>query len=504
MEDVLSNRPPARNRPSAEPASWTGSASADADAFRKASLPYPLSGLFALIDAQRDFHSACQDLAAFLKRLPEGHSPEGLLLEALNARFPRVWMERFVFTLLAVQPSDAQTAGYALRFRHLKRILLRVERRAPLAPGEAALARELISALALSRFLDFEPFCRSAAATFQALRAGKLAVSGDLGLLIYLLRSECAALGERKRWLEEGLPSGDPETVARLSPHLDLLEARLSEAQSLAQRLGSFGALQDRPMGLEEAMGPFCFARLLEGLRGPGLCGLKEALELQRAKRAPTRDLIALSSLCRWLCEARGASTGPLEWVRLALSAYDHGQFRIDVRAGQPAVEALLREAKVAREGDEAIGDFGESPFSSWVARDGLTRPFRSSNPDRLAPDLRRLALGNVHRDAVILKMLDQEKVRCAEGLVEAIVQGSRSAVVHAKIASRPELHTGSACARVPLALLKSPVPIPAAIALPLIRSDLIPVREMKALYRNRAALRPEIAEGLKAFLKHA
>jgi hypothetical protein len=506
MEDVLFNRMPLRQRPAspAESASWTGRASAEAEAHSTPALPYPLSALFALIESGRDFPGACQDLAAFLKSLPDRFSAENLLLAAVGARFPRVWMERFLFTLLAMQSSDGQIAGHTLRFRTLKRLLLRVERRAPLSVGESTLARELISALALSRFLDFEPFCATAAATFQALRAGKLAVSGDLGLLIYLIRSELSALGERKRWLEEGLPSGDPSAVARLSPHLDLLEQRMAGAQGLAQRLGTFGGLQDHPMGLEEAMGPFRFERFLEGLKSPALAGLKEVLELQRSKRAPMRDLIALTSLCRWITEARGTSSGPLEWVRMALTAYDHGQFRIDAQGGLPAVEALLREAKVAREGDTVIGDFGEFPFSSWVSRDGLTRPYRSSNPDRLAPDLRRLALANVHREAVILKMLDRPEVREAEGLIAAIVEGSTSSVVHAKIASRPELHAGPACARVPMALLKSTVAIPAPLALPLIHPALVPFQEMKALYRHRAELRPEVAEGLRAFLKQA
>jgi hypothetical protein len=505
MEDVVSNPQPALSRPaSVEPDSWTGRASAEVDAYPKASLPYPLSALFSLIETRRDFPVACQDLAAFLKRLPDGHSPESLLLDVVNARLPRVWMERFLFTLLATQPSDGQIAGHTLRFRHLKRLLLRVERRAPLSTGDASLARELISALALSRSLDFEPFCRSAAETFQALRAGKLAVSGDLGLLIYLIRSEAVALGERKRWLEESLPSGDPDMVARLSPHLSLLEARLAGMQGLAQRLGSLGSLQDRPMGLEEAMGPFFFERFVEGLRAPGLAGLKEVLESQRGKRAPTRDLIALSSLCRWMVEARGLAAGPLDWVRMALSAYDHGQFRIDLQGGLPAVEALLLEARPGREGNVVSGDFGECPFSSWVSRDGLTRPYRSSNPDRLAPDLRLLVLANVHREAVMLKLLDHPRVRETEGLVADIVQASRSPLVHAKIATRPELHGGPACARVASALLKSPVSLPVALMLPLIHPALVPFQEMKALYRNRSELRTEVAEGLRAFLKQA
>jgi hypothetical protein len=504
MEDVLANSQSARQRPlPAEPASWTGRGPA-VDPDPAASLSFPLSALFSLIEAQRDYAAACRELAALLKRLPDGHTPEGLLLQALRARFPRVWTERFLFVLLAVQPSDWQTAGYVLQFRNLKRLLHRVERRAPLNTAESTLARELIAALALSRALDLDPFCREAAATFRDLRAGKLAVSGDLGLLIYLVRCECGAMAERKRWLEDGLPSGDPDAVARLAPHLDLLESRMAGAQALAQRLGRLGALQETSMGLEEAMGPFCFERLLEGLEAPGSEDLKRVMELQRAKRAPTRDLIALSSLCRWLAEARGTSAGPLDWVRMALEAYDHGHFRLDVRGGLPAVEALLREARVVREDSWVSGHFGEYAYSSWTARDGLTRPFRSSNPERLAPDLPGLVRANLHRETVILKMLDEERVRMTPGLVEAIVAGSPSPVVHAKIASRPELRTGPACARVAAALLRSGVAIPAALWQPLLHPDLVPFPEMKALYRDRAALRPEVAEALRAYLKQA
>jgi hypothetical protein len=456
------------------------------------------------VDSQREYHGACQDLAAFLKRLSGQHALDELMLQAVQARFPRVWMERFLFILLEASHSDWQTAGYVLQFRHLRRLLLRVERRTPLNAAESTLARELIAALALSRYQDFEPFCRSAAATFKSLQAGKLAVSGDLGMLIYLIRSECVAMGERKRWLEEGLASGEPDCVARLTPHLDLLEARMAKAQELAQRLGGFGAVQDAPMGLEEAMGPFFFARFVDSLKAPGLAGLRQVLELQRAKRVPTRDLIALTSLCRWTVEARGASAGPLEWVRMALAAYDRGHFRVDVAGGLPAVEALLSEARIEREGTVALGNFGENPYSSWVARDGLTRPFRSSNPDRLAPELKQLVAANLHREAVLLKMLDSASVRAVPGLIQSIVESSRSPLVLGKIAARAELHTGPANARVPAALLRSPVALPAAQVRALVNPSLIPFSEMKLLYRNRSALRPEVAEELHAFLKQA
>jgi hypothetical protein len=372
-----------------------------------------------------------------------------------------------------------------------------------LSPGETALIREMITALALSSPRDFEPFRAAAARAFQALRRGEPVVSGDLGLLIYLLRSECAAMGERIRRLEQGLPPGDLPAAARLTTLLDLLEERMNLARELAQRLGAFGPVHDAPMGLEEAMGPG-FGDLLLSMEMPDLEGLREALELQRAKRVPTRDLIALSSLCRWVAEARGLAAGPLEWVRMALRAYEGGRFRVDAAGALPAVQALIAEAEVECEKNWVSGDFGDSPCSSWMARDGLTRPFRSADPNRLPPDPRRLALANVHRDAVILKLLDHGKVRETDGLVAAIVEASRSPAVHSKIASSRHLHSGPACARVPIALLKSPVSIPQALARALVHPALLPFSEMKILYRHRAGLRPEVAEALHAFLSQA
>jgi hypothetical protein len=496
-----------------EPASWTNAgakaaaaaSATDADPFLKPSLPYPLSGLFPLVESHREYPDSCRALAEFLKKLSGRHALDDALLQALHARFPRVWMERFLFILLEVQPSDSQTAAYVLQFRHLKRLLLRVERQAPLNAVESALAREIIAALSLSRFLDFDPFCRMASETFKVLQSGSLPVSGDLGLLIYLIRCECAAMGERKNWLEANLDSGDPDAVARLSPHLKLLEERVLKAREMAERIGGYGPLQEAPIGLEEAMGPFFFGHLLECLaKAPALSGLNDVLRLQRAKRVPTRDLIALSSLARWLLEARGLAAGPLDWIRVALDAYDRGHFRLDVAGGLPAVEVLLSEAKVEREGTLVLGNFGENPYSSWITRDGLTRPYRSSNPDRIAPDLRTTVLANIHRDNVILKLLDNPRVAETPGLIEAIVEGSRSPLVHSKVATRRELHFGAVNGRVPVALLRSPVSIPASLVRALVHPSIVPFSEMKSLYRGRSALRQEVAEELHNFLKQA
>jgi hypothetical protein len=484
MEDVLLSYLQTRKRTSTgaaapaakspdESGSWTAPVPiVEADPFVKPSLPYPLCALFTLVETHRDYPSSCRELAEFLKRLCGQYPLEDVLQQAVQARFPRVWMERFLFILLEVQPSDWQTAAYVLQFRHVKRLLLRVERKTPLNTVESGMAREIINSLSLSRFMDFDPYGRHAAETFKTMQAGRIPVSGDLGLLIYLVRCESIAMGERKNWLESEA-SGDPESVARLSPHLKLLEDRMLKAQELAQRLGGFGPIQDGPMGLEEAMGPFYFNHLKECLaKHPGLAGLQEVLELQRRKRVPTRDLIALSTLSRWLMEARGTPAGPVEWVRMALEAYDRGHFHLDVAGGLPAVEALLGEAKVEREGTHVLGNFGEVPYSSWIARDDLTRPYRSSNPDRISPDVRSLVLANMHRDGILMKML--------------------------------ELHAGSANGRVPAALLRSQVSIPTSLLRSLIHPSHLAFSEMKAMYRGRSALRHEVAEELHAFLKHA
>ncbi len=489
-----------------EPISWTHQKSgSDSEILPRPSLPYPLSGLFALVDSHKDYPESCRLLAEFLKSECGEHSLEEMILQVIQARFPRVWMERFLFILLEVQSSDWQTATYVLQFRHLKRLLLRVERHKPLNQTENTLARDIIHTLALSRFTDLEPFCCQASDIFKLMQSGRIPVSGDLGLLIYLIRCEAISMGERKNWLEGDLGAGDPESVARLTPHLKILEERMEKAQEMATRLGSYGPILDAPMAFEEAMGPYFFAHFTDCLlKLPDLAQFRNIIELQRSKRVPTRDLIALTTLCRWLTEARGLSVGPLEWVRMALEAYDRGHFRLDVNGGLPAVEILLTEARVEREGTVILGNFGENPYSSWIARDGLSRPFRTSNPDRISPDLRSILLANIHRDNIILKLLDHPRVHLCPGLIEAVVEKSLSIRVHSKIASQRELHTGFVNGRVPIALLRSMAETPVALLRNLIDPRFVTFTDIKALYRSRAYLRPLVADELHTFLKLA
>jgi hypothetical protein len=502
MEDVIPSYQKSRQHGDSTSNFKGAVKSGEVDSWTRPALPYPLSGLFSLVENHKDYPGSCREVAAFLKTQCGQNPLEEVMSQAITSRFPRVWMERFIFIMLEVQPSDWQTAAYALQFRHLKRLLHRVERQKPLNAAETTLARDIIQALGLSGFQDFEPFCRHAADTFRIMQAGRIPVSGDLGLLIYLMRGEAVSMGERKNWLEGDLNSGDPDSVARLTPHLKLLEERMHNTQEMAQRLGSYGPILDAPMGFEEAMGPFFYSHFRECLsKLPELERFREILDMQQAKRVPTRDLIALSTLCRWLMEARGLSVGPLEWVRAALEAYDRGHFRLDVAGGQPSVEVLLSEAKVDRDGTVVLGNFGENPYSAWIARDGLTRPFRSSNPDRLSPDLRSLVLANIHREKIILKLLDQPRIRLS-GLVEAIVEGSDSPHVHGKIASCRELHSGAANLRVPLALLRSKVEIPPSLVRSIIHPSLVAFTDIKSLYRARATLRPDVVEELHGFLK--
>jgi hypothetical protein len=311
-------------------------------------------------------------------------------------------------------------------------------------------------------------------------------------------------MGERKAWLEGELMPDDPAGIARLSPHLRLLEDRMQRTQEMAQRLGRYEPPRDAPMGLEDALGPFFLHHLKECLaRRPELAPLKAVLELQRARLVPTRDLIALSSLCRWIQEAKGLSGGPLDWIRSALEAYEGGHFRVDATGVLPAVAPLLGDAKVEMDDHVVLGNFGENPYSSWIARDGLSRPFRSPNPDRLAPDIRHTVLQNIHREAVVLRLLDHSAVYETPGLVESIVELSRSATVHARIATRPELHAGAVNGRVPVALLKSPVTIPSALLRTLVHPSHVPFSEMKVLYRGRSTLRPEVTEEIGRYLRH-
>ena len=143
--------------------------------------PCLCSELFSLVENHKNYPDSCRQLAEFFK-VQCGHYPlERLVLEALQARFPRVWMERFLFILLEVEASDWQTAAYVLQFRHLKRLLLRVERQKPLNAVETNLAHEIIQSLGLSSFTDLNPFCHHANEIFKLMQAGRIPVSNPPG-----------------------------------------------------------------------------------------------------------------------------------------------------------------------------------------------------------------------------------------------------------------------------------------------------------------------------------
>lgn len=481
-------------------ATWKSS---PADPFVKSSLPFPLSAMVALVEGHREYPSSCRQLAELLKKISGQHPLDEVMVQVMQAKLPRIWMERFLFILLEVQPSDWQTAAYALQFRHLRRLLLRVDRRMRLNDGEALLAREIITALNLQAFADLEGFCAKAVETFRSIQGHKPAASSDLGLLIYLLRCETTSMGERKNWLEGELMPGEPDAIARLTPHLKLLEDRMQRTQEMAQRVGRYEPPRDAPMGLEDGLGPFFFNLFRESLaKRPELAGLKALIDLQRARLVPTRDLTALATLCRWVQEAKGLSGGPLDWIRTALEAYDGGHFRVDLTGAAPAVGVLLAEAKIETDGACALGNFGENPYSSWIARDGLTRPFRSPNPDRLAPDVRHTVLSNIHRENILLKLLENSSVYATPGVVESIVELNRSPAVHTRIATRSELHAGSVNGRVPVSLLKSQVTIPSAVLRTLVHPSHVPFSELKSLFRSRSTLRPEVAEEIGRYLR--
>lgn len=482
--------------------SWVIPAS-DQDPFLKSTLPFPLCAIVSLVDAHAEYPASSRQLADLLKKTSGTHPLEDVMLQVMQARLPRVWMERFLLILLEVQPSDWQTAHYVLQFRHVRRLLLRVDRRMRLNAAESNLAREIINALNLRAFADLEGFCARAVETFRGVQAHQPAASADLGLLIYLLRCETASMGERKAWLEGELAPDDPAAIARLSPHLKLLEDRIQRTQELAQRLGRYEPPRDAPMGIEDGMGPFFFNLFRESLgKRPELEPLRAVLELQRARLVPTHDLIALSTLTRWVHEARGLSCGPLDWFRAALLAYEGGHFRVDAAAALPAVAPLVSEARVETDGDAVLGNFGENPYSCWIARDGLTRPFRSQNPDRIAPDIRHTVLCNIHRDSILLKLLDNPAVYGTAGLVESIVELNKSPAVHARIATRSELHSGSVNGRVPVALLKSQVTLPTALLRTLVHPSYVAFSELKSLYRSRSTLRPEVSEEIGRYLR--
>src|SRR5690242_8257877 len=73
---------------------------AEKDPCLKSTLPCPLCAIVALVDGHKDYAASSRQLAELLKKVAGTHPLDEVMLQVLNAKMPRIWMERFLLILL--------------------------------------------------------------------------------------------------------------------------------------------------------------------------------------------------------------------------------------------------------------------------------------------------------------------------------------------------------------------------------------------------------------------
>lgn len=464
-------------------------------------LPHPWHLLEAEIGSSQNYGQGSRRLADFFKGLEESFSAQDLLHSLWAADPEPKWMERFLFSLLDISPSNRQVGDRALAGRRMRRLLMRA--------GVSQLFTEAERMLAERLQLMFQP--AGVAGLEHALVRGrglfKRALFGEnlneegRTFLTLLIRTEAECLKERVDWLSENVDPYNMKTMARVLPRLRIYDEAVHEGLDLAKKFESGEPIGQPTMTFEyEMKGPVYQKWIKEIRKSPRLVKLVELLDLQQQKRISTLDLIALGTMQRWIFQLRGIALGPIDWLVRALNATDGETFSLD--AGEAAATLLPRvqNSGIQMHGQKLVGRFIEGSFPELIGRDLATRPLDRAE-EKVFLDVKTLIAQNITRDGVIEALLSNAKIYGTPGLIAYIVQMCRSAVILSKIAKSRTLHSGFANRDVPLELLKSPCNIPVNLIRPFVSTKYVGMVDLRHLVKMRGGLRREVRMMVEEFL---
>jgi hypothetical protein len=463
-------------------------------------LPAPWYRVEKIFETLQDFSLGSQTLADFFKGMEEKHGPDEMLETLLAARPTYKWMERFLFSLFDIGVSDKQIGTRALELRRLRRLWARASVGIPLSEEEARLV-DLAAPLFRLPPPERDQAVASAQEAFARLIGGDEITPSEREGLSKLVRCEAEALRDRVNWLSENADPYNMKTMARVLPRLRIYDEAVAEGLDLAKKLESNAPVGGKILSFEMQM-KGAFDKWCKKIAKPNaLQILSELVAEQRAKKIPTIDLVALSTLCRWTFEIRGEKSSPMDWVTMAFKCYRDGAFEVDAAEAAAILVSTLSSSGVKGQGSRVTGHFGKKLYPALVGRDLLTKTFMKAADEGLV-DMKAVIAQNITRDSVIEALLNNPKVFQAPGLVAFIVQTSRSVGILSRVAKSRELHTGFANRDVPLSLLESPGNIPMSLLRPLINARNVPVIELKRLGKAKAGIRREVKQEIENYLK--
>lgn len=207
---------------------------------------------------------------------------------------------------------------------------------------------------------------------------------------------------------------------------------------------------------------------------------------------------------------AQGLRKRPFDVVGALLVVYDHyGSDEIVLQASS-AVSAALVEAglEFVQPEDGTIRiELDRAGVRRLALPYGLPVPARDEvelEDDAKAKDetVKDLVMANINNTSVLLGLLKNQKVVNTPGVVRMVVERVRNMRVLDTICMQRNLHAGFANRDVPLALLRSPMPIPIKTLRKFVNVRYVSKVDLRRMAKDKSMVRREVLEEAEAYLK--
>jgi hypothetical protein len=464
-------------------------------------LPAPWNLLEEEIGRTQAFNNGARRLSDFFKGLEESHSAQDLLHALWGAGAEPKWWERFLLCLLDISPSNKQVGERALAGRRMRRLLHRGEVSQNFTEAERMLAERLQLMFQPTGVAGLRNALARAREIFGLALQGQTLTEEQRAFLTLLVRTEAECLKERVDWLSENCDPYNMKTMARVLPRLRIYDEAVHEGLALAKLFESGEAIGQPMLSFEYEMKPPVYVKWRKEIgKSPRLVKLVELMDLQQQKRIATMDLIALTTIQRWIFQAKNVEMEPLDWMLRALHATDGESFSFDAGEVGPQLLPRVQNSGIQLNGKYLEGRFIEGSFPELIGRDLTSRPMDRTE-EKIFLDVKSLITQNITRDSVLEALLNNAKFYSSPGLVAYIVSMTRSVFMLAKIAKSRNLHSGFANRDVPLALLQSPCNIPVNLIRTFVNTKYVGMIDLRHLAKQRGGIRREVRAMIEEFV---
>jgi hypothetical protein len=465
-------------------------------------LPMPWNNLQHALAVGMDYSDGAKKVAKFLHNFEEAIPLDELFEILLKADPPREWFEFLIVCMIDTGFSDVEVARNVLRLRCLRRLYMKMSGGAPLEQQEKDIFEEVKSITKIDNVTAFLGLTYFTHKLVESLIEKESIHSFHRQLLIKLIQLEAQALKVRINRLSDSVDAYSMKEMGRMLPVIKRFDENLNEAQHLASSIEKEITLGQASMTFAHALKVGSFEKWVGKMgNGKEVMLLKEVLLLQSQKLAPTRSVVALMSVYRWVHEAHDLKASPVLWAKRALEMYDNGRFTIELSTVIEQLRDHLLEAGAWIEGNVVSGNFSDRLYTQWIGTNGLSRPL---NRKQESEERERQLTGRelIHRfynnESIILRLLDNPEISTIPGAIEYLAKRSRSVPVLSKIASNSNLYAGSNNRGVPEALLINPSKIPLSLLRIFLKPSFFNSSELQRLILTNSQMRPEVMSEIK------